>query len=297
MLSAPINLTGRVIVVTGASSGIGRATTVALTAEGADVWALARTATSADLRPAHSLNSARCLDVDLTDADQVSAAATTITNALGETPLHGIVHTAGISRLGPAVGIAAADIDAVITTNLTGPIALTSSLFDALGDDSRVVFVGSRAGSGPARLNGAYGASKAAVRSIASTMRVEMAPLGIHVCEIVPGAVRTGLRGVALETLSAATERVTSRHPSAPHGEWAGALRGAAATSETTPDEVAASIVALLSAASPPARTHVPRSEQLRGALRQAAGTGAMSRLVRSIRSVRSSASRNGMTS
>lgn len=291
MPNPPLNLSGRAIVVTGASSGIGAATATALSASGAEVWALARTASSADP------TSERCLDVDLTEADQVTAAAATITNALGDTPLHGIVHAAGIGRLGPAIGIAPAEIDAVIATNLNGPLVLTSALFDSLGDDSRVIFIGSRAGSGAARLNGPYGASKAAIRSIASTMRVEMEPLGVHVCEIVPGAVRTGLRDGALQTLSSATERVMNRHPSAPHHNWADALRGAAASSEVSAEAVAASIVSLLSTASPPARTHVPRSEQLRGALRQAAGTGAVSGLVRSIRSARSSASRSGITS
>lgn len=183
-------------LVTGASTGIGRATALRLHAAGWHVLAGVRDAPAAQRLQAESDDSGRLepLTLDVTDAAHLAAAAARVQElaASDGSGLDALVNNAGIGVGGPLELIDAEDMRGQFEVNVFAPVALTQTLLPALRRArGRVVFVSSIGGRVATPFLAPYSASKHAVEAIADALRVELLSSGVQVALIEPGSVAT----------------------------------------------------------------------------------------------------------
>lgn len=189
-------LDGKVALVTGASSGIGEATAIALADEGAAVAIAARRTDRLDaLRGKLSGDGARVLAVELDVADQAACGAAVAATVEEFGGLDVLVNNAGVMLLGPIVGADTTDWDRMIRTNVLGLMYMTdAALAHLIERQGHVVQVSSVAGRVPSRGAGVYNASKFAVNAFSESLRQEITERGVRVTLIEPGMVATELR-------------------------------------------------------------------------------------------------------
>jgi NAD(P)-dependent dehydrogenase (short-subunit alcohol dehydrogenase family) len=155
-------------LVTGTSSGIGRAVALRLAERGHDVIAGVRRASDA---PAHSR--IRPVTLDITDAAQLAAAAKDV----GQ--LSGLVNSAGVTFASPVEHLPLDRLREQLEVNVVGLVAATQAFLPAIrAGRGRVVMIGSAAGRVATPFLGAYSASKFAVEAISDALRQELAPWG-----------------------------------------------------------------------------------------------------------------------
>ena len=173
------------IVVTGASTGIGRACATRFAELGYQVFAGVRNAAAGD-----DIRAARIhpIQLDVTDPASISSALA----AVGEEPLAGLVDNAGISIAGPLELIPVEDLRRQLEVNVIGLVAVTQAFLPLLRPGrGRIVNIGSIAGRSALPGSGAYDASKFAVEAITDALRMELDRWGVSVSVIEPGAVAT----------------------------------------------------------------------------------------------------------
>lgn len=195
------NLTGRIAVVTGATSGIGAATARRLAAGGASVALLGRREdrlkTLADEISRTATGSVLPVPVDLTDAGTVTKAAATVTGTLGTVDL--VVANAGAMLGAPFERAAVAEWDRMIDVNLRGLLLTSRAFTDGLltkaaeGGPTDLVHVGSVGGHLLFPDWSVYCATKAAVAHLTRNLRAELGPRGVRVKNIEPGVTTTEL--------------------------------------------------------------------------------------------------------
>lgn len=193
----------RSIVVTGASTGIGRAVVAEAVRVGFHVWGTVRgDDDAAGLRAAHG-DQVTPLVMDVTDEESVRAAGDAV-RAAG--PLHGLVNNAGVALPGPLELVPIDVFRQQIEVNLVGQLAVTQAMLPALrhartddDGDARIVMIGSIGGRIAGPMLGGYHAAKFAIVGLAGSLRAELAPSGIRVVLIEPGAIATPIwaRGMA----------------------------------------------------------------------------------------------------
>jgi len=175
------------IVVTGASSGIGRACVSRFAQLGYTVFAGVRRPEDAEAVRAENITPVL---LDVTNAESISSAVA----AIGDGPLDGLVNNAGVAITGP---LELVSIDAwrkQFDVNVFGMVAVTQALLPMLRQaKGRIVNVGSVAGRCALPGSGAYDSSKFAIEAITDSLRMEVRPFGISVSLIEPGSVVTPL--------------------------------------------------------------------------------------------------------
>ncbi|MFM7242606.1 MAG: SDR family NAD(P)-dependent oxidoreductase [Planctomycetaceae bacterium] len=173
-------IAGKRFLVTGASSGVGRAVAAELAARGARVFATARRQQRLD-DLAHTSDSISVLAGDICDPEfrprLVAAAATALWG------LDGVVAAAGGGAIGRFRDLSPDTFARVMDLDFSAPAELVRTALPTLsrGDDPVIVFIGSILGLHPLPLHGEYCAAKAALRSLAGTLRSELAADGIGV--------------------------------------------------------------------------------------------------------------------
>jgi NAD(P)-dependent dehydrogenase (short-subunit alcohol dehydrogenase family) len=205
----PLDLTGRTIVVTGASAGIGRSTAVLLSGLGARIVLVGRNMERLDetarlMEGDHHRVSA----FDLTRLDEIPQWFAGLVGEVG--PFSGLAHCAGITSLVPLRVLGIAHLDEVMRTNFYSAVVLTKEfarkrLHTA---NSSIVLVASVAGMLAAPARSAYSASKGALIAFAKSVAVELAKSGVRVNCVAPSYVRTEMYerttdGLTPEQLSA----------------------------------------------------------------------------------------------
>jgi NAD(P)-dependent dehydrogenase (short-subunit alcohol dehydrogenase family) len=214
---------GQSILVTGASSGIGRDAALRLARRGHLVLAGGRRpdALAALAREASDRGRGRLepVPLDVTDPASVEAARALVDRRTGGRGLDVLVNNAGYALPGPLEALAERDLRRLFDTNVFGLLAVTRAFVPAMRErgQGRVVNVGSIMGRVAMPLLGAYNASKHAVAALTDVLRIELAPFGITVVLVEPGAVRTAFAARALAALD------PYRDPASP---YAGALAG-----------------------------------------------------------------------
>jgi NAD(P)-dependent dehydrogenase (short-subunit alcohol dehydrogenase family) len=180
------------VVVTGTSTGIGRATALHLDRLGYRVFAGVRRAEDAvRLRSEGSERLAPVL-LDVTDIGSIEAAAKTVSAEVGERGLAGLVNNAGIVTGGPLEFVPLDELRRQLEVNTVGPVAVIQHFLPLVRRGrGRVVFVSSIGGRFSQPIVGPYCASKFALEALADALRMEVAPSGIHVSLVEPGAVKT----------------------------------------------------------------------------------------------------------
>lgn len=178
----------RVVLVTGGTKGIGRGIAEGFLAAGATVVVCARSAPEA--LPTAGARSAEFLPCDVREADAVQALVAAIVQRHGR--LDVLVHNAGGSPPVEAATVSPRFHEGVIRLNLTAALHMAQAANAAMqqGAGGAIVFIGSVSALRPSPGTAAYGAAKAAVLSLASSLAVEWAPK-VRVVAVSPGLVRT----------------------------------------------------------------------------------------------------------
>ena len=198
----------KTVVITGASTGIGRSAAEYLAERGWRVFAGVRKESDADaLRAA----SAAILPIilDVTKPDQIERAVREIDMALGGETLDGLVNNAGIAEMGPLGVQPMETFKWHFDVNVFGLLAVTQAMLPLLGMDEtrtgspgRIVNITSVGGKIASPFLGAYTATKHAVESMTDSLRRELIVYGIDAIAIGPGSVQTPIWGKAEEKSS-----------------------------------------------------------------------------------------------
>lgn len=178
------------VLVTGAGSGIGRATAHAFADEGAHVVAVGRREAPLVETAGYDPSRISPLVADLTAADGPETVVRTALDRHGR--LDVLVNNAGVVNAGSLRTYTRATVGPLLATNLLAPVLLTQEALPALEDSRGVIVnvttsVGQRGWPG----NSLYAAGKAALEVLTRSWAVELAPLGIRVAAVAPGAIDT----------------------------------------------------------------------------------------------------------
>jgi 3-oxoacyl-[acyl-carrier protein] reductase len=191
-------------LITGSSRGIGRATALALAADGWTVAVHYRSraekaeAVAAEIRAIGGRAQTFCADVS--DAAQAAALVKAVETALG--PITGLVCNAGVIRTQFTAMTAAEDWRAVLATNLDGAFYCTKAVIRGMmrQRSGRIVYVSSDAALLGDLMRAAYSASKAGLLGLTKSVARELAPSGITVNAVAPGVIATDMTADTPET-------------------------------------------------------------------------------------------------
>jgi NAD(P)-dependent dehydrogenase (short-subunit alcohol dehydrogenase family) len=180
-------------VVTGASTGIGRATALHLDRLGWNVFAGVRKDSDGDSLAKDGTSRLIPIRLDVTDDAAIKEVAQRIEIATEHRGLDGLVNNAGITVQGPVEYLSLEDLRKQLEVNVIGQVAVTQALLPAIRKATgRIVFMSSIAGRAPALpFLAPYSASKKAIESVAEALRLELLPWKIRVSVIEPGSVAT----------------------------------------------------------------------------------------------------------
>lgn len=186
----PFTLEGKTILVTGASSGIGRGIAIACSKMGATVIINGRNEqrlaeTMTEMQGEENLS----LAVDLSDSNS-------LTEMVSRLPkLDGIVHCAGIGQRVLCKQLQEADLDTMMDVNFKAPVMLQTEILKQkkINKGASIVFIASIASDSPSIGNAVYSASKGAIISYANCLALELAPRQIRVNCILPAMIWTDL--------------------------------------------------------------------------------------------------------
>lgn len=176
-----------VVLITGCSSGIGRALADAFKAAGHEVWACARK--PQDLAALEAAGFV-AVELDVNDAEAVQRAADRLQTEAGRLDI--LINNAGYGAMGPLLDGGAKGMRQQFETNVFSLVELTRACFPLLrASRGLVVNIGSISSVLITPFAGAYCASKAAVHALSGALRLELAPFGIQVMEVQPGAIQS----------------------------------------------------------------------------------------------------------
>ena len=188
----------RAVVVTGASTGIGRAAVASAVGQGAHVFASVRKQADADSLQGEFGAAVTPLLFDVADEAAVRAGAAQVAQALGRRKLFGLVNNAGIAVPGPLLHLDTDDLRRQFEINLFGVHNVTRAFADLLGADEartgrsgRIVMISSVGGQNGSPFVGPYSASKFALEGYSQSLRRELMLFGIDVIVVGPGAIAT----------------------------------------------------------------------------------------------------------
>jgi len=174
----------KAILVTGASTGIGRNLAEALAAEGHFVYAGARK--QADLDALSAIENIQGIRLDVTVQEEIDAAAAAIRNA--GRGLYGLVNNAGVAVVGPMIEVDEADMQFQMNVNLFGPYRVTKAFAPLIIESQgRITTTGSISGILSGTFLGPYSMSKHGVEAYTDSLAREMEKLGVRVSVVEPG--------------------------------------------------------------------------------------------------------------
>lgn len=175
------------VLITGCSSGIGRALADTFKAAGYAVWACARRSEDVAALAAAGFTA---VQLDVNDAMALRQLAERLTQQTDG--LDVLINNAGYGAMGPLLDGGTEAMQRQFETNVFSIVGVTQALFPALRQrNGLVVNIGSVSGVLVTPFAGAYCASKAAVHALSDALRMELAPFGVRVMEVQPGAINT----------------------------------------------------------------------------------------------------------
>lgn len=178
----------KLVIITGASSGIGLSLAKELLEEGYAVLGIANNFEKTQL--SHPNFTSR--SINLADLDALPDAMSALLDAV-DMPVKALINNAGIGRMGFLEQLSVKDIRLLMDTNLTSQIIVTKALLPLLKKQGEgdILFMGSEAALKGARQGSIYCASKFAIRGFSQALRDECGKSGVRVTLVNPGAVRT----------------------------------------------------------------------------------------------------------
>jgi NAD(P)-dependent dehydrogenase (short-subunit alcohol dehydrogenase family) len=182
---ARIDPEGRAVLITGATSGIGRLTAELLAERGFFVYAGARS--DEDMASLNALEAVQAVRLDVTVPEQIEAAVETV--RAGGRGLYALINNAGVATLGPMAEIRDQDLAFDLDVNLWGPVRVTRAFAPMIVESGgRIATTTSIAGLVPYAFSSPYVVSKYAAEGFVDQLAVELTPLGVAVAAIEPGA-------------------------------------------------------------------------------------------------------------
>ncbi len=209
-LAAQPAVTPQAVLVTGASSGIGRKITELLARQGHFVYAGARK--PEDLAALNAIKNVQAVKLDVTSPADIAAAVETIRKA--GRGLYGVVNNAGVAVVAPLIEVEEKDLVFLFDVNVYGPYRITKAFAPMLiASKGRVTTISSISGilSGP--LFGPYSMSKHAIEAYGDALAVEMTRFGVKVSLIEPGNYRSDIGRNTVTQIEAAI----ARNPTSPY--------------------------------------------------------------------------------
>jgi NAD(P)-dependent dehydrogenase (short-subunit alcohol dehydrogenase family) len=180
----------KAVLVTGASTGIGRKITERLARHGYFVYAGARKDT--DLQALAAIKNVQPVRLDVTSPQDVEAAVATITTA--GRGLYGLVNNAGVVTIGSVLDTKMEEFDVVMAVNVVGPWRITRAFAPLIiAAKGRIANIGSVNGIISPAQTGAYSMSKHAIEGFSDALAQEMAPLGVQVSVVEPGGYKSDI--------------------------------------------------------------------------------------------------------
>jgi len=247
------------VVITGSSSGIGRACALALDRKGFRVFAGVRKTADGDALREAASESLTPVHIDVTDSASIHAMAEQVADEVGDAGLYGLVNNAGTTLPCPVAYLPLDVFRHQLEVNLVGPLAVTAALLPLLQRGrGRVVNVTSAAGKAGVPLMAPYVAAKYGLEGLSDVMRLEFRALGIDVAVIEPGFVGSAMGGKLLRD----TETAISALPDEGKARYGPALAKIAETvshhaaTGSPPDVIADAVLDALT--SPKPRTRYP---------------------------------------
>jgi NAD(P)-dependent dehydrogenase (short-subunit alcohol dehydrogenase family) len=231
------------VLISGASTGMGAATARELASRGYHVLAGVRRAADADALRATNLEP---VILDITDPHQIEAVAGRVAADPARRPLRAVINNAGIAINAPVELLSMEEWRRQFEVNFFGHIAVTKAFLPALHASSgRVVNISSIGGKIAMPTYGAYAGAKFAMEAMSDALRRELAPHGVQVVVVEPGGVRTEMTGHGIER---ANDTLASMSP-AQRGRYGPLLQAiinqaTAFTTSGLPSEAAGRIIA-----------------------------------------------------
>jgi NAD(P)-dependent dehydrogenase (short-subunit alcohol dehydrogenase family) len=190
----------RNVLITGCSTGIGRACAVRLAQEGFNVIASVRNeADETSIRADADAGAFRIIRLDVTDAQSIGQAREQMMEIVGDEGLYGLVNNAGICVVGPVECVSMENWREQFEVNLFGTVAVINAMLpllrkyprNAAQDNARIININSVCGEIATPVFAAYSASKFALRAMSDCLRLELRSQGIRVCSIMPGTIQS----------------------------------------------------------------------------------------------------------
>jgi NAD(P)-dependent dehydrogenase (short-subunit alcohol dehydrogenase family) len=262
----------RYAVVTGASTGMGRATALRLAADGYRVFAGVRKEADGQalVRDAAGRGDVIPVMLDVTDPGQIAAAVETVTARAGDAGLAALVNNAGVGIFGPLELAPLESIRRQFEVNVTGQIAVTQAFLPLLRKArGRIVMIGSIGDRAAMPFGEPLGASKAAIALMAEALRQELAPWDVKVILIRPASIRTE----AVDKFEADAEKAIASFTDEGRALYAGTYRRMVTAAlprlrhGSSPDVVADAIAGALAARRPRTRYLVGKDSRRLAAL------------------------------
>jgi NAD(P)-dependent dehydrogenase (short-subunit alcohol dehydrogenase family) len=253
-------------VVTGASTGIARATALQLAARGFHVFATVRRPADGDGLVAAAPNRVTPLIMDVTERDQIAQAVEAVRAHVGQSGLDALVNNAGVGVAWPLELVPLETFRAQIAINVDGQLAVTQAFLPLLRQATgHVIRIGSIGDRISMPFAGPLTASKHALLGLAETLRLELAPWNIRVVIIEPASIRTDAVAKLERDAATALQRFGSEGR-ALYGAAFQAMTARAVESETQgspPEVVTATVVRAIESPAPTARYLVGKHARL----------------------------------
>ena len=198
------------VVVTGASTGIGRATALLLDRKGYRVFAGIRKQADADELSRTGSDRLTPIAIDVADEQSIASAGQQVAEALGDHGLVGLVNNAGVGGGGgPIEHMSLDDLRAALEVNLVGQVAVTQAFLPLIRKGKgTIVFLASIGGRVASPFMSPYNTSKFGVEALGESLRHELRPWKIDVVVVEPGSIDTEIWGKGAETMRDRVERM-----------------------------------------------------------------------------------------
>ncbi len=186
---------GKIVLITGASSGIGAAAACAFAAAGADVVLAARSTDALHTLAASLPGRPLVVPTDITLPDDVYALVQRAIAERGSVDI--LINNAGIGLTGPVASIAPADLERLFTVDVLGPLYAIQAVVPHMTSrrHGQIINVSSVLAAQPVPGIGGYAAGKAALETLSTTLRMELASANVAVTTVRPSTTRTSFAG------------------------------------------------------------------------------------------------------
>ena len=284
MFNSAKDATG-LVLVTGASTGIGRSTATHLASLGFRVLAGVRKDLDAQIIEGEARKNGhdiRPLLVDVTDAESIARSALRVREIVGETGLRALVNNAGIVVVGPAEFVSLDDWRRQFEVNLFGQIAMTQAMLPILrqhavwnkssgkrNGTTRVVMMSSISGRLSQPMMSPYTASKHALEAVSDSLRLELRRQGIGVSLVEPGAIKSEIWGKGSAEATRYTPESSARVIYGPELDAVTKAATKSMESAIDPIRVAWAVEQCLMKSNPPTRIVVGKDAKLGVLLQQ----------------------------